>query len=79
MILSGVNFSLYYSLFKGKVKEVVKNEELRLYMGIILTSVILIALNINKHMYNNFGLSLRDSFFSSRFYYNYYWLCYGGF
>lgn len=63
MILSGVNFSLYYSLFKGKVKEVVKNEELRLYMGIILTSVILIALNINKHMYNNFGLSLRDSFF----------------
>jgi trk system potassium uptake protein TrkH len=63
MILSGVNFSLYYSLFKGKVKEVVENEELKLYMGIILISVILIALNINKHMYNNFGLSLRDSFF----------------
>lgn len=63
MILSGVNFSLYYSLSKGKWREVVKDEELRLYLGIITAAVVLIALNINKTMYHNIGLSLRDSFF----------------
>ncbi|MCG4585886.1 TrkH family potassium uptake protein, partial [Anaerosalibacter bizertensis] len=50
MILSGVNFSLYYFLFQGKWKEVFKNEELRLYFGIIFSSVILIALNINSEI-----------------------------
>lgn len=63
MMLSGINFSLYYSLSKGKWKEVLKDEELRLYLGIITASVILIAYNINKTMYHDIGLSLRDSFF----------------
>jgi len=63
MILSGVNFSLYYFLFQGKWKEVFKNEELRLYFGIIFSSVILIALNINSEIYKNIGLALRDAFF----------------
>ena len=63
MILSGVNYSLYYFLYKGKWKEVIKDEELRLYLGIIFISVVLIALNINKEIYHNIGLSIRDSFF----------------
>ncbi|WP_342366889.1 TrkH family potassium uptake protein [Anaerosalibacter bizertensis] len=63
MILSGVNFSLYYLLFQGKWKEVFRNEELRLYFGIIFSSVILIALNINSEIYKNIGLALRDAFF----------------
>lgn len=63
MVLSGVNFSLYYSLFKGKWKEVIKNEELKLYLGIIFTAVLLIALNINRNVYHRFWLSLRDAFF----------------
>ncbi len=63
MALSGVNFSLYYLLFKGKWKEVIKDGELKLYFGIIFTAVILIALNINKNIYHNIGLALRDAFF----------------
>ncbi|MCF6461926.1 TrkH family potassium uptake protein [Clostridium sp. Cult1] len=63
MILSGVNFSLYYSLFKGRWKEVIKNEELRLYLGIIFMAVLLIALNINTTIYHRFWLALRDAFF----------------
>lgn len=63
MILSGVNFSLYYSLFKGRWKEVIKNEELRLYLGIISMAVLLIALNINITIYHRFWLALRDAFF----------------
>jgi len=64
MTLCGANFSLYYLLTKRKWREVVKNSELRLYLGIILVSIVLIALNIYGPMkYHNFGIALRDSFF----------------
>ncbi len=63
MVLSGINFALYYSLFKGNRREVLRDEELRLYLGIIASAVILIAFNINKTIYNNMALSFRDAFF----------------
>ena len=63
MALSGVNFSLYYLLYKGKWREVIKDGELKLYLGIIFTATLLIALNINKDIYHNIGLALRDAFF----------------
>lgn len=64
MTLCGANFSLHYLLVKGKWREVVRNNELRFYLGTILFSVILIAINIYSPMkYNNFGIALRDSFF----------------
>jgi trk system potassium uptake protein TrkH len=63
MVLSGVNFSLYYALLKGKWKDVIKNEELLFYLGVIGVSVILIALSINANIYNNIGESLKQSFF----------------
>lgn len=63
MILAGVNFSLYYSLFKGKWKEVIKDQELRLYIGIIITAILLITLNINQALYENIWIAMRDAFF----------------
>ena len=65
MVLSGANFSLYYALCKGKWRDVIRNEELRLYLGIILASGILIGLNIyiGTDGYRNIGLAFRDSFF----------------
>lgn len=46
MILCGINFNLYYLFLVRKPKEALKSEELRLYIGIILVSAILIAINI---------------------------------
>jgi len=64
MILCGINFSLHYSLIKGKWKDALKNEELRLYLSIIGISIFLITFNIyNKMDYKSFGLALKDSFF----------------
>ncbi len=63
MVLSGVNFSLYYSLFKGKVKDVFKDEELRLYFAIVFISVTVIAINLFKTTYSSIRLAFRDSFF----------------
>ena len=46
MFLFGVNFSLYYLLLLRRFKDVFKNEELRLYIGIAAGAVLLITLNI---------------------------------
>ncbi len=63
MLLSGVNFQLYYAMFKGRIKEALKDQELRFYAGIVGASIILIAFNIHFSIYHNFGKSLRDALF----------------
>ena len=63
MILSGVSFSLYYSIFRGKMRDIFKNEELRLYLGIVLFATIFIAINLYMTNYAKLLTSLRDSFF----------------
>ena len=46
MLLFGVNFSCYYLLLLRQFKVVFKDEELRLYFGLVIGSVILITLNL---------------------------------
>ncbi len=62
MLLFGMNFSCYYLLLLRQIGAVFKDEELRLYLGIVLGSVALIAFNIYK-MYGNIADTLRHSFF----------------
>lgn len=62
MIVFGVNFSLYYLILLGKIKEFFKNEELKWYLGIIAAAVILIVLNVYSTY--GFGRSFRDAFFT---------------
>ncbi len=53
MILFGVNFTVYFYLFyERNIKKVLKNEELRWYIIIIVTSVVLITLNVSS-MYDS--------------------------
>lgn len=46
MILSGINFSLYYFILKGNLKSFWKDQELRLYLCILGLSMILITFNL---------------------------------
>lgn len=46
MFLFGVNFSLYFLLIRGKIKEVLQDEELRLYIGIVAVATLLISYDI---------------------------------
>ena len=62
MFLFGVNFSCYYLLLLKQLRGVFKDEELRLYIGIALTAVILITLNIYKS-YTHWGIALKDAAF----------------
>lgn len=63
MIMCGANFSLYYQALKGGIKSIFKDEEFRLYLGIIISSIILITLNINGTVYKSLWESLRHSSF----------------
>ena len=62
MILFGVNFSCYYLLLIRQWKNVFKDEELRLYLGIILGSILLITLNLQGY-YDTLGETVRHAAF----------------
>jgi trk system potassium uptake protein TrkH len=62
MMLSGVNFSLYFALYRRKWRDVIKNEELRFYLFIILVSTIFISINI-KGIYHSLGETVKHAFF----------------
>ena len=62
MILFGINFSCYYLLLLGQFRSVVKDEELRLYIGIILIAIALIALDV-RGLYGTLEETIRHAAF----------------
>ena len=62
MILCGTNFNLFYLLLTGHVLQVLKSEELRWYLGIILVSTLAITYDILS-MYENIAQALRYAVF----------------
>lgn len=63
MIIFGVNFSLYYQIIRGNIKNVLRNEELRYYLLIIVFSIAVITMNIYSISGNNLSKAIRDSSF----------------
>ncbi|MDE5587814.1 MAG: TrkH family potassium uptake protein [Acetatifactor sp.] len=62
MLLFGVNFSCYYMLIIRQFKAVFKDEELRLYLGVVAGSILLIVLNL-KGFYGTLGETIRHAAF----------------
>lgn len=62
MFLFGINFSCYYLLLLRQFRNVFKDEELRLYIGLVVLSVVLVALNI-RPIYDTFKETLRHAAF----------------
>ena len=62
MILCGVNFNLYYQLLLRQAKPMLKSEELRWYLGIQLTAMLVITVNILPQ-YTSFGQAFRHASF----------------
>lgn len=63
MILFGVNFNIYFFIILGHFKDAFKNEELKWYLGTILTAVILIYINIHKY-YDSVFVAIKDILFT---------------
>lgn len=62
MILSGVNYTAYFLLLSGKIKDALHIEEVRWYFIIIFVSAGLITKD-TMHMYSTLGETLRHAFF----------------
>ena len=62
MILFGVNFNLYYMILIGQGMQVLKSEELRWYIAIVVGSTALITWNVFQY-YDNAGEAVRYAFF----------------
>ncbi|MBO7086454.1 MAG: TrkH family potassium uptake protein, partial [Bacilli bacterium] len=66
MLLFGMNFKLFYLLLLGNIKSVLKNEELRWYLGIAITATIIVTFNVfyGYDRITPIGETIRNAFFS---------------
>lgn len=63
MLLFGVNFSCYYLILLRRFKTVLKDGELRLYLGLVVASITAITINI-YHMFGSVGEALHHAAFT---------------
>lgn len=65
-IVASVNFVLYNQLLQKKWREFFKDAELRVFLAVLLSAFLLIALNLRlSGTYASFGLSARNSIFQA--------------
>ena len=62
MFLFGINFSCYYLLLMGKFRSVLKDEELRLYVGLAIACVVVLVLSI-RPLYSTLEETIRHAAF----------------
>ena len=68
MFLFSLNFNLYFLILLGKVRSVLRSEELRVFSAVVLFSMLAIALNLVVTMrdtYETFGEALRYAAFQT--------------
>ena len=63
MLIFGVNFTLYYQIYIGNIKSALKSEELKYYLGIVIVSMLVIAIDIMPMNNGLFSESFRQSSF----------------
>ena len=63
MLVFSVNFSCYYLILLGHVKSVLKDEELRMFVGLVGGAILLIVLNL-RGFYGTLGETVRHAAFS---------------
>ena len=62
MLIFGVNFNLYFLILIGRVRSVLRSEELRAYILIVISAIVVVMINV-YHLFGNFGDALRHSAF----------------
>ncbi len=63
MLVSGINFSIHYLILSGRVKRAFSNQELHLYLLIILTVTVIIAIKLISDNIYGVEAAFRHSFF----------------
>ena len=62
MLLFGINFNLYFFLLLGRVRDVLRSEEFRVYLLIVIAATTVIVIN-TLSLFSSFAEALRASFF----------------
>lgn len=62
MLLFGVNFNMYHLVLLGKIKEVFKSEEVKVYFGIVFLATAAISVNTFSRL-AEVGTTVRNAFF----------------
>jgi trk system potassium uptake protein TrkH len=65
MILAGMNFILYFKLVSGRIRSVLKNTEVKVYLGVFMVATAVIAITNYGRVYNSVGSSLRFAGFQA--------------
>lgn len=64
MLLTSLNYALFYKLLKGHWKSVLKDKEFQLFFIIVISATLLIFLQLNsKHVFSSISETLRYSLF----------------
>lgn len=64
MFICAANFTLYYQMLKGDLRAPLKDEEFRFYAGVVITSIVLITINLySSNVFGTIWESLRHSSF----------------
>lgn len=63
MVICGTNFTMHYYLYKGKIKDIISDNEFRAYYFIIFFAVVIITADLYFSGYGKFSKSLVDSSF----------------
>ena len=63
MLLFSLNFALYFLLLTGKIKQIFRDQEFRLFFAIIIAAVLAVAVNI-RSVYDSFWTGLRHALFT---------------
>ncbi len=64
MMLFGIDFSVYYLLIVKHITGVLRSEEFKVYIGIVLTAIVLLCVNCHSY-FSNFGDLLRHTAFQT--------------
>lgn len=62
MFLAGINYSIYFCIYRGRLSSVIRGNELRFYIGATLIATALITINIYD-TYNSIEESFRHALF----------------
>ena len=63
MFLAGTNFSLLFLVLRGRLREVLRSEELRIYTIIVVCATVFICLDLSAHSHLSFSQTFTDSAF----------------
>lgn len=63
MFIFGANFALYYQAIKGNIRSTLKDGEFKFYLGVVVTAIALITVNIYGSVFSSVWEALRHSSF----------------